>query len=534
MNSTTRTLTAVVALTLASQAARAENYAVLVGAGTYQMNNLSLEGPRPDTVKMAELLERKFGFRANNIRMLLDDQATRSNILGALDWLGSVAQSGDQVLIYYSGHGTSSLDPNTGGFGLDADTGAIVPTDIRISKDTNAVLSQLIVGKRDLRPRLLSIEAKQADVLVIFDACFAGESVRALPSSDSRGRPRFISLAELTQESVSSRALIQQERSAPRSIVDYPYSRVVYFAASEKNEFARDIGSAVMQAGGSKVRTYDGQPHGAFSNVLLEMLSSLPPSGEPCGKLFGSLRSDVLGQARIMGLSPQNAVLLAPDTPAAQSRTCFASVRPPAPMPIDTTPRIQPVMPQPVTPPQPYNPQPYDPQPAPPQPRVDPNPINVTRPGIRQNLESLVSGGGHGVTCRPAQPSYRSGERTVLTCDAPADGYLMVLSYGDGDPEATLLLPNRYQPVAKVARGRFRIPAEGERWGVQNVLPRGASRQDQIMVVLFSETPIDPKDLGAVAGIFRNLSQDDTRALRSQSVVPAAYDAAMVIFPITQ
>jgi hypothetical protein len=71
MNSTTRTLTAAVALCLASQVAQSANYAVLVGAGTYQMTNLSLEG----------------------------------------------------------------LDPNTGGFGLDADTGAIVPTDIRISRD---------------------------------------------------------------------------------------------------------------------------------------------------------------------------------------------------------------------------------------------------------------------------------------------------------------------------------------------------------------------------------------------------------------
>jgi hypothetical protein len=522
MNSTTRTLTAAVALCLASHMAQAANYAVLVGAGTYQMSNLSLEGPRPDTLNMRELLERKFGFRHDNVHVLLDDQATRANILSELDWLGSVAGPGDQVLIYYSGHGTSSLDPNTGGFGLDADTGAIVPTDIRISRDANTVLSQLIVGKRDLRPRLLKIEAKQANALVIFDACFAGDSVRGLASPE-KGLPRFVSLAELTQQAVSARSLIQQEESATRSIGDYPYSRVIYFAASEKNEFARDIGTATMRNSTGRIRTYDGQPHGAFSNVLLEMLASLPASGAPCAGLYSSLKSDVLSQAQVMGLAPQNPVLLAPSQEAAQGRVCFASMRE-ASVPVNPVTPVTPVTPpSPVVPPTPR-----------PDSRVDANPVHIQVSPIRQNLQSLASAGGHGITCTPSQGAYRSGERTVLTCNAPADGYVTVISYGDGDPDATLLLPNRYQTVARVARGRFQIPAAGERWSVQNVLPRGASRQDQLMLVLFSETPIDLKDLGVPAGIFRNLSQDDTRSLRSQAVVAASYEAALVVFPITQ
>jgi hypothetical protein len=161
---------------------------------------------------------------------------------------------------------------------------------------------------------------------------------------------------------------------------------------------------------------------------------------------------------------------------------------------------------------------------------------DLTSPGLPLDgeLANLASGGGLGIGCEPSQPSYRAGERTVLTCEAPADGYVAVLSYGEGDAAATLLLPNRYQPSGKVSKGTFQIPAEGERWGVQNSLPAGADRQQQAMIVLFSETPIDPISLGSPAGIFRNLNAGDTRALRSQTVVPASYDAAVVQFPIVK
>jgi hypothetical protein len=161
---------------------------------------------------------------------------------------------------------------------------------------------------------------------------------------------------------------------------------------------------------------------------------------------------------------------------------------------------------------------------------------DLTAPSLplEGELADLASGGGSGIGCEPSQPSYRAGERTVLTCEAPADGYVAVLSYGEGDAGATLLLPNRYQPSGKVSKGTFQIPAEGERWGVQNSLPPGADRQQQAMIVLFSETPFDPTSLGSAAGIFRNLNAGDTRALRSQTVVPASYDAAVVQFPIVK
>jgi hypothetical protein len=177
---------------LAAGAAQAESYALVIGAGAYRSPELSLEGPRDDASRLSELLERKFGYLHANVRLLVDERATRANILAGLDWLAASARTGDQVLIYYSGQGTTSLDPE--GVGPDANTGALIPTDVRISANRDAVLAQLIVGRRDLRPRLQALDNRGADTLVILDASFSGDSGRALAGAS---RSRFVSLPEL-------------------------------------------------------------------------------------------------------------------------------------------------------------------------------------------------------------------------------------------------------------------------------------------------------------------------------------------------
>ncbi len=274
---------------------------------------------------------------------------------------------------------------------------------------------------------------------------------------------------------------------------------------------AREIGSALVGQEGRWARTYDGHAHGAFSNALLETVSVLPRSGEACGALFQSVKSGVQRQSRLMGVEPQTPVLLAPASAAAQKRPCFASVRPVAR--VSENPPIIAI---------------------PPTPGPDASLDSRVSP-IWQELYRIAGAGGQSLNCRASQPSYREKERTVLTCEAPSEGYVTVFSYGEGDGEAVLLLPNRYGRSAQVRRGTFRIPGDGDRWAIENSLPEGQATQQQLMLVLFSSVPIDPKDLGVPAGIFRSLDDSETKALRSQSVTPlASYQAAIVVFPITK
>jgi uncharacterized caspase-like protein len=82
-------------------------YAVLVGINRYPHYNekMQLKGCVNDAMRMQMVLVDRFGFKAENIRELHDEAATREAILGGLDWLAEVAEEDDIVVFHYSGHG---------------------------------------------------------------------------------------------------------------------------------------------------------------------------------------------------------------------------------------------------------------------------------------------------------------------------------------------------------------------------------------------------------------------------------------------
>jgi len=62
--------------------------ALLVGVNRYDKESQNLQGCVNDVRGMQELLTTRFGFPAENIRVLLDDQATKKGILEAFQsWL---------------------------------------------------------------------------------------------------------------------------------------------------------------------------------------------------------------------------------------------------------------------------------------------------------------------------------------------------------------------------------------------------------------------------------------------------------------
>lgn len=116
---------------------------------------------------------------------------------------------------------------------MDPTTGAIVPSDIRVGTPKEA-LQLLTVGNRDLRPRFKKLEEK-AQMLVIFDSCFSGESVKSMGSLEAQ-ESRYVSLSDLTRNQVSRESLLTAERSlSTRSRAsEYPYRNVVYLSAAAK------------------------------------------------------------------------------------------------------------------------------------------------------------------------------------------------------------------------------------------------------------------------------------------------------------
>lgn len=105
--------------------------ALLVGVGDYRQTS-KLEGPANDVTALRDVLLRRWGFQAQDIRTLVDKQATRVNILAELVALANRSSANDEVLVYFSGHGTSALDAGTQSafsIPLPHSSGAFVPFD---------------------------------------------------------------------------------------------------------------------------------------------------------------------------------------------------------------------------------------------------------------------------------------------------------------------------------------------------------------------------------------------------------------------
>jgi len=87
--------------------------ALLVGLNAYPSPISSLRGCVNDVRQMERALRRYYGFQAEDIRILLDRDATREGILTGLEWLAAGAGPGDVLVFHYSGHG-SQVDDDSG------------------------------------------------------------------------------------------------------------------------------------------------------------------------------------------------------------------------------------------------------------------------------------------------------------------------------------------------------------------------------------------------------------------------------------
>lgn len=85
--------------------------ALLVGINKYAPElNADLRGCVNDVKAMRELLLGTYGFEPDNIRVVIDERATKQNIIDRLKWLVADAQPGDELFFHYSGHGAQVRD----------------------------------------------------------------------------------------------------------------------------------------------------------------------------------------------------------------------------------------------------------------------------------------------------------------------------------------------------------------------------------------------------------------------------------------
>lgn len=230
-------------------------HALLVGINDYPA--APLNGTLNDVAVWKEALTSRYGFPADNVTTLLDRRATKAAILNELQRLERTTKPGDTVLFFFSGHGTSSYDPEVK-LDMGPATGALVPADAKLSGSREALLDSLLVGRRDLRPILEKMD-QDRHVIVVVDACYSGNAVRSLAKTSLPGRrgiPKFLPLTLPTAAMPSPQTMEKSDSSAGEP---YPYRNILYIAAANDREKAMDLPSD----------PYDGKPHGALTGAMM-------------------------------------------------------------------------------------------------------------------------------------------------------------------------------------------------------------------------------------------------------------------------
>jgi hypothetical protein len=151
--------------------ARPHAYAVVIGIESYREQLPKADFGAHDARTMAAYLTKVMGYPEENVAMLLNDRATRTDIEKYVEsWLPNRVEKGDTVFVYFSGHGAPN--PKTG----DA---YLVPYD----GDPTFVDKTGYPVKR-LYEQLGKLPAKE--VVVMLDSCFSGAGGRSVIAPGAR------------------------------------------------------------------------------------------------------------------------------------------------------------------------------------------------------------------------------------------------------------------------------------------------------------------------------------------------------------
>lgn len=140
-----------------------DSHALVIGINQYAAWPKLSHAVR-DAQAVRESLVTRFGFRADNVTLLTDGEATRANILKALNERFSDAKRvkrDDRVFVFFAGHGSTRRLPS------GREVGYIVPVDAGLND-----LQADAIAMPQLQEVAEAVHAKHA--LFVIDACYSG------------------------------------------------------------------------------------------------------------------------------------------------------------------------------------------------------------------------------------------------------------------------------------------------------------------------------------------------------------------------
>ena len=208
------------------------HWAFVVGISDYinfsDAEGGDLPGAEHDARTIRDVLVTRFGFPAENVKLVLNQDATRAAIQdGVTGWLASNARPGDNVVVFYAGHGSQMWDESG-----DEDDGldeTLAPTDVAPST------TEFDIADDTFGEWLAALPT--TNVVVVLDNCNSGTGTRDVtPFSRSRQLGRDIN-AVPKPATVSRRALPGQ---SDKTGFDAGGARVLELAAAQPDQAAVD------------------------------------------------------------------------------------------------------------------------------------------------------------------------------------------------------------------------------------------------------------------------------------------------------
>ena len=462
--------------------AESRHHALIIGVGQYtQASGADPLLGVPKDMETARKMAKAMGVSADRIVELRDEQATKPNILAALEKIRSTIRVGERVFIYYSGHGTSVTDPKGCEEGL-------------IPYTQGAYRVEDLVTESELATYTHKISEKADKAIVLIDACFSGGVVA--------GKTRSLSAVD------EIRAKFSQPRAGACD-VPVNYRKTRSFTPALQRLGTPDQNFVQISAANYNEVSWDSPKLGGLATHSLgECLLGQAKDTDRSGAItLEEVRQ--CAQAKVNQLiAPYEAQGKLPATIQMRgTRNLIVVADPPqvvAQRPEVTKPPVQ-QTPPPASPTQttsPQTPQKQDPPPAPPAtvplqtPPIASIPAPIKESPVEQQLASLATlqdilsqrNGKLNVEVKAPKQLVIRKDALSFHVKANTDGYLYAVMLGSDGQSFYLLFPNKIDTDNRIkANTSYQFPRKG--WSIKAGGPEGTNK----VLMVVSQSPRDPK-----------------------------------------
>lgn len=212
-----------------TEAPAAPGRALIVAIDDYVNEEWNLSGSVKDSELMAGLYRDTFGLRPENIKILTDRDATRANILDALNnWLIRDSGPNARLFFHFSGHGFYQKD--TDGDESDEHDEILIPADAvqREDRIENAILDD------ELRIAFGALGARR--LMATIDSCHSGTMTRSISPGGGARFTRMPLASGLSRAMPIRQSLVRSAKTAP-AFEEIP-GNIVTWTATSPSQFA--------------------------------------------------------------------------------------------------------------------------------------------------------------------------------------------------------------------------------------------------------------------------------------------------------